>query len=91
MPKSWEGALTTLIPEKVGEENILKSIRQICLMNTAAKIVTSIWANRLSKSLEQQSVFEGLQEGFRPDRSTHILTLHTHTHDFRHIYITLRV
>jgi len=39
-------------------------------MNTAAKIVTSVWAKRLSKSLEQQSVLEGSQEGFRPDRST---------------------
>jgi len=48
----------------------LESIRPIRLMNTAAKIVTSVWAKRLSKSLEQQSVLEGLQEGFRPDRST---------------------
>jgi len=32
-------------------------------MNTAAKIVTSVWAKRLSKSLEQQLGFEGLQEG----------------------------
>ena len=65
MPTSWEGALTTLIPKKVGEEKI----RLICLMNTAAKIVTSVWAKRLSKSLEQQSVFEGSKEGFRPKRS----------------------
>ena len=64
------GALTTLIPKKVGEEKILESICPICLMNTAAKIVTSVWAKRLSKSLEQQSVLEGPQEGFRPDRST---------------------
>ena len=53
MPTSWEEALTTLIPKKVGEEKILKSTRLICLMNTAAKIVTSVWAKRLSKSLEQ--------------------------------------
>ena len=70
MPTSWEQALTTLIPKKVGEEKILESIRPICLMNTAANIVTSVWAKRLSKSLEQQSVLEGSQEGFRPDRST---------------------
>jgi len=55
MPTSWEGALTTLIPKKVGEEKNLESIRPIChLMNTAVKIVTSVWAKRLSKSLEQQ-------------------------------------
>ena len=42
MPTLWEGALTTLIPKKVGEENIVESIRRICLMNTAAKIVTSV-------------------------------------------------
>ena len=70
MPTSWEGALTTLIPKKVGEEKILRSIRPICLMNTAAKIVMSVWAKRLSKSLEQQSGLQGPQEGFRPDRST---------------------
>ena len=69
-PMSWEEALTTLIPKKVGGEKILESIRPICLMNTAAKIVTSVWAKRLSKSLEQQSVLEGSKEGFRPDRST---------------------
>ena len=70
MPTLWEGALTTLIPKKVGEEKILESIRLIYLMNTAAKIVTSVWAKRLSKRIEQQSVFGGSQEGFRPDRST---------------------
>ena len=70
MLTSWEGALTTLIPKKVGEGKILESIRPICLMNTGAKIVTSVWAKRLSKSLEQQLVLEGSQESFRPDRST---------------------
>jgi len=53
MQTSWEGALTTLITKMVGEEKILESIRPIYLMNTAAKIVTSVWAKRLSKSLEQ--------------------------------------
>jgi len=70
MPTSWEGALTTLISKKVGEEKILESIRLICLMNTAIKIVTSVWAKRLSKSLELQKVLQGSQEGFWPDRST---------------------
>jgi len=37
-------------------------------MNTAAKIVTSVWAKRLSESLQQQSVSEGSREGFRPDK-----------------------
>ena len=69
MPTSWEGTLITLIPKKVGEEKMSESIRPICFMNTAARIVTSVWGKRLSESLEQQSVFEGLQEGFRPDRS----------------------
>ena len=54
MPTSWEGALLTLIPKKVGEGKILKSIRPICLMNTAAKIVTSVWAKRLSKKENPQ-------------------------------------
>jgi len=70
MPTSWEGALTTLIPKKVGEGKILGSIRLICLMKTATKIVTNVCAKRLSKSLEQQSGLQGPQEGFRPDRST---------------------
>jgi len=47
MPTSWEG----LIPKKVGEEKIIKSIRPICFMNTSAKIVASVWAKRLFKSL----------------------------------------
>ena len=41
---SCEGALTTLIPKRVGEEKILESIHPICLMNTAAKIVMNVWA-----------------------------------------------
>jgi len=32
MPTSWKGALTTLIPKKVGEVKILDSIRPICLV-----------------------------------------------------------
>ena len=48
----------------------MESIRPICLMNTAAKIVTSVWGKRLSKSLKQQWGFKGSQKGFRPDRIT---------------------
>jgi len=73
MPTSWEGALTTLIPKKVGEEKFLESIRPICLMNTAAKIVTSVWAKRLSKSLAQQSVFEGLDSSYE---HSHMRVIH---------------
>jgi len=35
----------------------LESIRPICLMNTAAKIVTSVWAKRLSKSLRDNVLY----------------------------------
>jgi len=56
-------------PKEGWRGEILKLKRPICLMNTAAQIVTSVWAKRLSKRLEQQSVLEGSQEGFRPDRS----------------------
>jgi len=74
MPTSWKGALTTLVPKKVGEEKILESIRPICLMNTAVKIVMSVWAKRPSKRLEKQLVLEGSQEASslthpRSDRS----------------------
>ena len=57
-------------PKEGWRGEILELKRPICLMNTAAQIVTSVWAKRLSKPLEQQSVLEGSQEGFRPDRST---------------------
>jgi len=70
MPTSWEQALTTLILKTVGEKKILKSIRPICLMNMATKMVTSVWAKRLSKSLEQPLFLEGSQRAFQPDRST---------------------
>jgi len=62
MPTSGEGALTTLIPKKVGEEKILESILLICLMNTASKIVTSVWAKRLSKRLEAHRRVFGLTD-----------------------------
>jgi hypothetical protein len=40
-------------------------------MSTAAKIITGIWAHRLSTTLEERGVLlEDVQEGFRPDRST---------------------
>jgi len=51
MPTSWEEALTSLIPKRVGKEKFFEPIRPICLMNIAAKIVTSVWAKRLSNSL----------------------------------------
>jgi len=70
IPTSWEGALTKLIPKKIGEDFFLVSIRPMCLMNTAVNRVTSVWAKQPSKSLEQPSVSEGSQEGFRPDGYT---------------------
>ena len=42
-----EGASVKLLYKKAGEEGILEHIRPICLMQTAAKIVTAIWAHRL--------------------------------------------
>ena len=70
MPADWEGALVKLLPKKPGEEAILESTRPICLITTAAKIVTSIWAHRLGLASETRGVMEGAQEGFRRDRST---------------------
>jgi len=64
MPTSWEGALTTLIPKKVGEEKILASIRPICLMNTAAKIVTSVWCQTTLQKPRATVSFRGLAGGF---------------------------
>jgi len=83
MPTSWEGTHHTH-PKEGWRGKILGSIRPICLMDTAAKIVTSAkrgaktkivtsakrGAKRFSKSQEQQSVFEDPQEGFLPDRKT---------------------
>ena len=69
-PVEWEGAYTKLLVKKAGEEGILESLRPVCLMNTAAKIITGIWAHRLSVTLEAQGVLEDVQEGFRPERST---------------------
>jgi len=55
-------------------------------MNTAAKIVTSVWANWLSKILEQVSGFQGSQEGFWPNRSTkrHVLCFTSALQDVLH-------
>jgi hypothetical protein len=39
-------------------------------MSTAAKIITGVWAHRLSTTLEARAVLEDVQEGFRPDGST---------------------
>ena len=69
IPEEWEGAITKLLPKKPGEEGILESLRPICLMQTAVKIVTGIWARRLSQENEKRQIVEGSQEGFRPDRS----------------------
>ena len=70
VPDKWQNALVTLLGKRPGEEHILESTRPICLMATAAKMVTGIWAHRLSRASEARGVFEEIQEGFRPGRST---------------------
>ncbi len=69
-PPEWEGAVVKLLPKRAGEEHILQSNRPICLMTTAMKLVTGIWAHRLSKTAESLGHFESAQEGNRPARST---------------------
>jgi hypothetical protein len=69
IPREWESALVKLLVKRTGEEHVLESLRPICLMATAAKIATGIWAHRLSQAAERDQVYEGSQEGFRPDRS----------------------
>ena len=69
IPREWESAMVKLLVKRTGEEHILESLRPICLMATAAKIATGIWAHRLSQAAERDQVYEGSQEGFQPDRS----------------------
>ncbi|MBL6911070.1 MAG: hypothetical protein ISR34_11690 [Pirellulales bacterium] len=69
IPQAWESSLVKLLVKREGEEHILESLRPICLMATAAKLTTGIWAHRMSTASEQDGVNEGSQEGFRPDRS----------------------
>jgi len=56
--------------KKAGSEGALDDLRPVCLMSTASKIITGIWAHRLSPTLEERGVLGDVQEGFRPDRST---------------------
>ena len=72
MPTSWEGALTTLIPKKVGEEKILESIRLICLMNTAANSNERLGQTTLQKPGATVG-FRMLAGGF-PARQIHTAT-----------------
>ena len=69
-PVEWEGAIVKLLPKKESEEHVLESNRPICLMATAMKLVTGIWAYRLLKAAEHRGVIESTQEGNRPMRST---------------------
>jgi hypothetical protein len=69
-PVEWEGAIVKLLPKKESEEHVLESNRPICLMATAMKLVTGIWAYRLLKAAEHRGVIESAQEGNRPMRST---------------------
>jgi hypothetical protein len=70
LPEEWAVAFTKLIVKKAGAEGALEDLRPVSLMSTAAKIITGIWAHRLSTTLEARGVLEDVQEGFRPDRST---------------------
>jgi hypothetical protein len=70
LPEEWTGAFTKLIVKKAGAEGHLEDLRPVCLMSTAANIITGIWAHRLSTTLEARGVLEDVQEGFRPERST---------------------
>jgi hypothetical protein len=56
-PPEWEGAVVKLLPKRPGEEHILESNRPICLMATTMKLVTGIWAHRLSKTAESLRTF----------------------------------
>jgi hypothetical protein len=66
----WEGAIVKLLSKKESEEHVLERNRPICLMTTAMKLVTGIWAYRLLKAAEHRGVIESAQEGNRPMRST---------------------
>jgi len=70
IPAEWDGAYTKLLVKKAGEEAQMESLRPVCLMNTAVKALTGLWAYRLSRALEAHGVLENVQEGFRPDHST---------------------
>ena len=54
LPEEWTGASTKLLVKKAGSEGALEDLRPVCLMSTAAKIITGIWAHRLSTTLEQR-------------------------------------
>ena len=68
-PPEWDGAVVKMLPKRADEEHILESNRSICLIATAVKLVTGIWAHRLSKAAEGLGHFESTQEGNRPVRS----------------------
>jgi hypothetical protein len=69
-PMEWEDAIVKLLPKKESEEHVLESNRSICLMATAMKLVTGIWAYRLLKAVDHRGVIESAQEGNRPMSST---------------------
>jgi hypothetical protein len=57
LPEEWTGAFTKLIVKKAGAEGELEDLSEpVCLMSTAAKIITGIWAHRLSTTLEARGV-----------------------------------
>jgi hypothetical protein len=62
IPQEWEGALVKLLVKRQGEEHLLESLRPMCLMATAAKITTGIWAYLLSQAAERDRVYEGAHD-----------------------------
>jgi hypothetical protein len=62
LPEEWAGAFTKLIVKKAGAEGALEDLRPVCLMSTAAKIITGIWAHRLSTMLEARGVLEDVRK-----------------------------
>jgi hypothetical protein len=56
LPEEWAGALTKLIVKKAGAEGALEDLRPVCLMSTAAKIITGIWAQTVDYARSKRSI-----------------------------------
>ena len=53
VPEEWTGSFTKLIVKKAGAEGQLEDLRPVCLMSTAAKIITGIWPVWMSLLITQ--------------------------------------
>lgn len=76
VPESWSYIITKMLFKK-GDKSLPENYRPISLVNTLAKLFTSILYNRLSEWAEMNLKLPEWQAGFRPDRSTldHIFVL----------------